>query len=147
MSAVSWSGMDPGLAMMVRLNIDCVTVPFSRSTRTGSPSGDGHLDLDVGIAVDEDEVDVGDGALHRAALELLHDGEVLLAVHREVDEGVEAGVGRQHVAQLPPVDGHGLGIGPRPYTTPGILLSARRRLDERLPVGRPVSAVRVSSAI
>ena len=37
---------------------------------------DRHLDLDLGVGVDPDEVDVGDFAAHRVTLQVLDDGEL-----------------------------------------------------------------------
>ena len=51
---------------------------------------DGDLGLDGLVERDLDEVEVGDLAAHRMALELTGDGKVLVLADFEVDEGVQA---------------------------------------------------------
>ena len=68
---------------------------------------DRHVDGDEGVGVDPQEVDVQDVAPHRVALQVLHDGEVGLAVDVEGDQGVGARLGAEGTAQLRP--GHGDG--------------------------------------
>ena len=56
---------------------------------------DRHVDGDGCVGVDPEEVDVEHAALHRVPLQVLHDGEVALAVDVDGDEGVGAGLGRR----------------------------------------------------
>ena len=71
---------------------------------------DRHVDGHEGVGVDPQEVDVQDVAAHRVALQVLDDGEVLLAVDVEGDEGVEAGLGGERPAQLGPRHGDRDGV-------------------------------------
>ena len=50
-----------------------------------------HVDGDLLVHVDLEEVDVGDGAAHRVALQVLDDRRVARAVDLEVEHGVEPG--------------------------------------------------------
>src|SRR5690606_7943825 len=54
-----------------------------------------------------DEVDVGDVVAHRVALQLADDAQLVGAVDVEGDDGVEAGVGGERLAQRTAVDGEG----------------------------------------
>ena len=68
--------------------------------------GDGHLDVDGLVQVDPEEVHVEDVAPHRVPLHVLEEGRHRAAtLDVEVDHGVEALVGDQRGAQLPPVHG------------------------------------------
>ena len=148
MSATTWSGMEPGLATMVRLNMAWVTVPFSRSTRVASPSStmgtSTSMSASRSIRMKSTWVTVRFTGLRWSSLTMVRCSSPSRG--GGIDALSPASVvgtwrsSRQSTATA-------LGSDPRPYTTPGILPSARRRLDDRLPVGRPVSAVRVSSAM
>ena len=63
---------------------------------------DRHVDGHDGVGVDPQEVDVQHVAAHRVALQVLHDGEVALAVDVEGDQGVGARLGAEGPAQLRP---------------------------------------------
>ena len=72
---------------------------------------DRHVDLDGDVAADPQEVDVQHAAADRVALQVLDDRQLArVAVDLEVDQRVEAGVGRQRAAQLAPVDADGDGV-------------------------------------
>ena len=64
-----------------------------------------HGDGDLLVEVDLDEVDVGDVAAHRVALQVLDDRRVDGAVDGEVEHGVHAGGAGQGEAQLTTLDG------------------------------------------
>ena len=70
----------------------------------------GHVDGELLVAADAQEVDVEDVAAHRVALEVLDHDELAAAVDVEVDQGVEAGLAGEGVAQLAPDDGDGHGV-------------------------------------
>ena len=72
---------------------------------------DRHVDVDGLVEVDADEVDVEHVAPHGVPLDLLDQGGGAVAVHLEVDDRVEALLGDEGGAQLPPLDGEGDGIG------------------------------------
>ena len=64
-----------------------------------------HGDGDLLVEVDLEEVDVGDGAAHRVALQVLDDRRVHRAVDGEVEHGVDAGGAGQGEAQVAAADG------------------------------------------
>ena len=72
---------------------------------------DRHVDVDGLVEVDADEVDVEHVAAHRVALHVLHQRGRALAVHLEVDDGVEALLGDEGGAQLAPLHGEGDRVG------------------------------------
>src|SRR5205823_4756465 len=61
---------------------------------------DGHFGGDGDIAAHPDEVDVQHVAPGRVPLDLPGEGEVLLAVHLDGDQGVGAGLAGQDVGEL-----------------------------------------------
>ncbi len=71
---------------------------------------DGHLGLDVLVEGDADEVEVDDVAPHRVPLQLAGHRQVLLALHLQVDEGVETGLGVQDGVEVAAVHGHRAGL-------------------------------------
>src|ERR671911_347843 len=70
-----------------------------------------HLDLDLLAPADLDEVDVDEVAPDRVALDLLGQGQVLVAADLQRDQHVGAGVGAQGLAELAGVDAQVLGAG------------------------------------
>src|SRR5918995_2464021 len=70
-----------------------------------------HLDLDLLAPADLDEVDVDEVAPDRVALDLLGQGQVLVAADLQRDQHVGAGVGAQGLAELAGVDAQVLGPG------------------------------------
>src|SRR5205807_6698374 len=72
---------------------------------------DGDLGRDDLVAAHDHEVDVVDGALHRMTLEVAGHGQMGFAVDVHGDQGVEAGVAGEGVAQLAAVDGQGHRVG------------------------------------
>src|SRR5215207_10555210 len=70
-----------------------------------------HLDVDLLAPADLDEVDVDVVALDRVALDLLGQGQVLVAADLQRDQHVGAGVGAQGLAELAGVDAQVPGLG------------------------------------
>src|SRR5262245_43602864 len=58
------------------------------------------------------------------ALDVLHDAEVARAIDVEVDDGVDAGIGLQALAQLTPSHRHGHRVGAEPVDDRGDLAFA-----------------------
>ena len=103
--------MAPGLALTVRVKSSCSTMPSSPLDLLGlALEHDRHVDLDRVVRDDLQEVDVDDRPADRVALEVLDDGQVLVSVDLQGDQGVEAGVGGQGGAQVGPLDGDGDGV-------------------------------------
>ena len=85
---------------------------------------DGDLDVDRLVQVDPDEVDVEHVAAHGVALHVLHQRGRAVAVDLEVDDRVQALLGDERGAQLPPLDREGDGVGPQAVDDAGDLALA-----------------------
>jgi len=99
--------MAPGLASTVRLYIACSTMPSLLITALASPTSVIGTSISMATsALTRRRSMCMTFAADRMALQVLHDRELVAgAVDRQLDDGVQAGVGGQDVAQLAPVDG------------------------------------------
>ncbi len=78
-----------------------------------------HVGGDDLVTPDDEEVDVGDDAAHRVALDVTGQGEVACAVDLEVEQRIETGVARDGLAELSGDHRHGDGVGAMSVDDPG----------------------------
>ena len=105
MSTSTTFGMSAGFASMVRLKMSCSTRPPSRLPGASPTRCSGTSAWTATSRADAHEVDVHEIAARRVPLDLAGEGELLVAVDLEADQGVGAALTGEEVRQLPGGDG------------------------------------------
>ena len=104
-----------GLVDTISVWMSCCTMPPARRDFFGlADEFDGHLDVDGHVDIDPEEVDVGDVAASRVALDLFDQRGLTAAVEIELDQRVDTGVGGERTPQLTPGHVNGSGVCPSP---------------------------------